>query len=161
MVLPLDSATVTPPEGAGADKVTVQEGPWVTNILITFNTEHKHFEDIRVRQALTLAIDRWGGSTSLGKISLIKGVGGAFRLREGCAQVSSAADRRVMHALPTHLEPWALQLPGQTARDRLVEGLRARKESCAGEQTTLWEPDVPGCWMRYRQFGAPAREKIP
>src|SRR6185295_6434904 len=31
------------------------------------------------RQALTLAIDRWGGSASLGKISLIKGVGGTFR----------------------------------------------------------------------------------
>ena len=61
------------------DQVTVQEGPWVTNILLTFNTEHKPLDDIRVRQALTLAIDRWGGSESLGKISLIKGVGGVFR----------------------------------------------------------------------------------
>ena len=61
------------------DQVTVQEGPWVTNILLTFNTEHKPFDDVRVRQALTLAIDRWGGSESLGKISLIKGVGGVFR----------------------------------------------------------------------------------
>jgi peptide/nickel transport system substrate-binding protein len=61
------------------DKVTVQEGPWVTNILLTFNTERKPFDDIRVRQALSLAIDRWGGSTSLGKISLIKGVSGTFR----------------------------------------------------------------------------------
>jgi peptide/nickel transport system substrate-binding protein len=61
------------------DKVTVQEGPWVTNILLTFNTERKPFDDVRVRRALTLAIDRWGGSASLGKISLIKGVSGAFR----------------------------------------------------------------------------------
>jgi peptide/nickel transport system substrate-binding protein len=61
------------------DQVTVQEGPWVTNILLTFNTEHKPLDDIRVRLALTLAIDRWGGSESLGKISLIKGVGGVFR----------------------------------------------------------------------------------
>ena len=61
------------------DQVTVQEGPWTTNILLTFNTEHKPLDDIRVRQALTLAIDRWGGSESLGKISLIKGVGGVFR----------------------------------------------------------------------------------
>jgi peptide/nickel transport system substrate-binding protein len=61
------------------DQVSVQEGPWVTNILLTFNTEHKPLDDIRVRQALTLAIDRWGGSESLGKISLIKGVGGVFR----------------------------------------------------------------------------------
>jgi peptide/nickel transport system substrate-binding protein len=61
------------------DQVSVQEGPWVTNILLTFNTERKPFDDVRVRQALTLAIDRWGGSDSLGKISLIKGVGGVFR----------------------------------------------------------------------------------
>jgi peptide/nickel transport system substrate-binding protein len=61
------------------DNVTVQEGPWVTNILITFNVEHKPLDDVRVRRALTLAIDRWGGSASLGKISLIKGVSGAFR----------------------------------------------------------------------------------
>jgi peptide/nickel transport system substrate-binding protein len=61
------------------DSVTVQEGPWTTNILLTFNVERKPFDDARVRQALTLAIDRWGGSESLGKISLIKGVGGVFR----------------------------------------------------------------------------------
>jgi peptide/nickel transport system substrate-binding protein len=61
------------------DQVTVQEGPWTTNILLTFNTEHKPFDDVRVRQALTLAIDRWGGSASLGKVTLIKGVSGVFR----------------------------------------------------------------------------------
>src|SRR4029078_7622900 len=61
------------------DQVTVQEGPWTTNILLTSTTEHKPLDDIRVRLALTLAIDRWGGSESLGKISLIKGVGGVFR----------------------------------------------------------------------------------
>ncbi len=61
------------------DNVTVQEGPWVTNILLTFNVEKKPFDDIRVRKALTLAIDRWGGGEALGKVSLIKGVSGAFR----------------------------------------------------------------------------------
>ena len=65
-------------EAMGKD-VTVQEGPWVTNILLTFNTEHKPLDDVRVRRALTLAIDRWGGGESLGKVSLIKGVSGVFR----------------------------------------------------------------------------------
>ena len=61
------------------DKVTVLTGPWITSILLTFNTEHKPLDDQRVRQALTLAIDRWGGSESLGKVTLIKDVSGAFR----------------------------------------------------------------------------------
>ena len=54
------------------DQVTVQEGPWVTNILLTFNTEHQPLDDAPVRRALTLAINRWVGSEALGRISLIK-----------------------------------------------------------------------------------------
>ena len=61
------------------DKATVVEGPWVTNLLFTFNTERKPFDDIRVRQALTLAVDRWGGSVNLSKISMLKYVSGLFR----------------------------------------------------------------------------------
>ncbi|MEZ5849175.1 MAG: ABC transporter substrate-binding protein [Hyphomicrobiaceae bacterium] len=64
---------------AMGDKVTVTEGPWITNINLIVNNERKPFDDVRVRQALSLAIDRWGGSANLAKISLIKGVSGTFR----------------------------------------------------------------------------------
>ena len=64
---------------AMGDKVTVTEGPWITNINLVVNNERKPFDDVRVRQALTLAIDRWGGGENLGKISLIRGVSGTFR----------------------------------------------------------------------------------
>jgi peptide/nickel transport system substrate-binding protein len=61
------------------DKVVVLEGPWVTNLMFTFNTEKKPFDDVRVRQALTLAVDRWGASKTLSKISVLKYVSGMFR----------------------------------------------------------------------------------
>ena len=61
------------------DNVSVYEGSWVINLLIVFNTTHKPFDDVRVRQALSMAIDRWGGSDALSKISVLKFVGGVMR----------------------------------------------------------------------------------
>jgi peptide/nickel transport system substrate-binding protein len=65
--------------------LTVNEGPWVGSLMIVFNTKRKPFNDIRVRQALSLAIDRWGGSASLSKISILKYVGGFIRPGFGMA----------------------------------------------------------------------------
>jgi peptide/nickel transport system substrate-binding protein len=63
----------------GKDKLTVNEGPWVGSLMIVFNTKRKPFDDIRVRQALSMAIDRWAGSENLSKISILKHVGGFMR----------------------------------------------------------------------------------
>jgi peptide/nickel transport system substrate-binding protein len=59
--------------------LTVFEGPWVSNLMIVFNTTRKPFDDVRVRRALTMAFDRWGGSEALSKISILKYVGGIMR----------------------------------------------------------------------------------
>jgi peptide/nickel transport system substrate-binding protein len=48
------------------DKLSVFEGTWVNNLMVVFNTTRKPFDDIRVRQALSMAIDRWGGSEAGG-----------------------------------------------------------------------------------------------
>ncbi|MBA2449245.1 MAG: ABC transporter substrate-binding protein [Chloroflexi bacterium] len=61
------------------DKITVQESPWVLALIVVFNTEKKPFDDPRVRRALSLALDRWGGSDALSKITFVKPVGAFVR----------------------------------------------------------------------------------
>ncbi len=58
------------------DKITVQESDWNCVLLATPNIKRKPIDDVKVRQALTLAIDRWGGSEYLQQIAIVKTVGG-------------------------------------------------------------------------------------
>lgn len=58
------------------DQITVQESDWNCVLLFTPNQKRKPFDDVRVRKALTLAVDRWGGSKYLSRIAIVKTVGG-------------------------------------------------------------------------------------
>ncbi|HEY1293414.1 MAG TPA: ABC transporter substrate-binding protein [Chloroflexota bacterium] len=61
------------------DKVVVQESPWVADLFATINVTKPPFDDVRVRRALTLAVDRWEGAQALSTISLPKLPGGLVR----------------------------------------------------------------------------------
>ena len=61
------------------DRITTTESPWLSNLLVVFNTGRKPFDDARVRRALSLAIDRWGAAERLQDSTFLKYVGGLMR----------------------------------------------------------------------------------
>ena len=58
------------------DKLAVQTSDWNCGGLVTPNHKRKPFDDVRVRRALTLALDRWGSAPELAKIAIVHTVGG-------------------------------------------------------------------------------------
>src|SRR6266851_5440783 len=58
------------------DQITVQTSDWNCAHFLTPNHKKKPFDDVRVRRALSLAIDRWRGAPQLSKIAIVHTVGG-------------------------------------------------------------------------------------
>jgi len=76
--------SVTPQERddlvrALGNQVVVEESPWVCSQMVVLNNEKKPFDNPKVRQALSLAIDRWGGGQYLSQFTFLKYVGALMR----------------------------------------------------------------------------------
>lgn len=74
----LEMRSVSPPEIANlkeqmGDKIKFESNPWLTQWRVSLNTKFEPFQDQRVRQALTMCIDRYAGLDSLSKITFTGG----------------------------------------------------------------------------------------
>ncbi len=61
------------------NRIAISESPWLSELLVVFNTKRAPFDDARVRRALSLAIDRWGAAQRLQGTTFLKYVGGLMR----------------------------------------------------------------------------------
>jgi peptide/nickel transport system substrate-binding protein len=61
------------------DQVVVHESPWNNVMPLVFNSKRPPFDDVRVRRALSLAVDRWQAATALSSTTFLKYVGGVMR----------------------------------------------------------------------------------
>ncbi|HJU15321.1 MAG TPA: ABC transporter substrate-binding protein [Stellaceae bacterium] len=85
---------VSPPQRdelvkALGNRITVSESPWLSNLIVVFNTKRPPFNDARVRRALSLAIDRWGAAQKLKDTTFLHYVGGLMRPGSNMAIPSS------------------------------------------------------------------------
>jgi peptide/nickel transport system substrate-binding protein len=133
----------------------VQESPWACSLVVMFNTRKKPFDDQRVRKALTLAIDRWGGARALQKISVAHHVGGI--LRPGYELAMPEADLVKMPGFSKNISAARAEAIRQLAdagHPDLAFTLTSRNIA------TLYTPVADFLIDQWRQIGVPVKHEL-
>jgi peptide/nickel transport system substrate-binding protein len=120
-------------------KVKVYESDWNVAMGSTPNHKKKRFADVRVRQALGYALDRWNGSQQLRKTAILRSVGGIFFPRHGLAATKKWLQANVPGYHPDTKKKW------KSARRLLKEA------GYPDLKLSLWNRAVD---QPYKKFGA-------
>lgn len=80
-------------KSALGDRIVISEAPWLCKFDVFFNHRKPPYDDVRVRKALTLAIDRWRGAQNLARIAFVKEVGGPIRPGHPLAMPSAELEK--------------------------------------------------------------------
>jgi peptide/nickel transport system substrate-binding protein len=156
---------ITPPqrddlvEGL-ADRVEVSESPWLSTLLVVFNTKRAPFDDARVRRALSLAIDRWGAAAKLQSTTFLKYVGGVMRpgsnmatpeaelatipgfsrdIAASRAQARELLDQAGVHDLKLTITVRDIPMPHYAGADLLAESWREMGITTTQDRRNIWD----------------------
>jgi peptide/nickel transport system substrate-binding protein len=142
------------------DRIDVSESPWLSNLLVVFNTHRAPFDDVRVRRALSLAIDRWGAAARLQNSTFLKYAGGVMRPGSSMATPESelaaipgfshdvAASREEatrllaeagVHDLKLTIMVRDIPMPHYAGADLLVESWRGIRIAATEDRRNIWE----------------------
>jgi peptide/nickel transport system substrate-binding protein len=119
---------------SGGDKIAIYESPTLLNLLVVFNSKRPPYDDVRVRRALSLAIDRWGGAELLSRATVLKFVGGL--LRPGFSMATPEAE---LAPLPGY---WRDAAASRAEAKRLLS-----EAGVPGLKVKLTNRDLPMPWI--------------
>jgi peptide/nickel transport system substrate-binding protein len=142
------------------EHIDVSESPWLSDLLVVFNTNKPPFNDARVRRALSLAIDRWGATEALQGKTFLKFVGGLMRpgssiatpeaeltqlpgfshdIAGSRAQAKQLLKEAGVHDLKVKLVVRDIPMPHYAGADLLAESWREIGVTTTQDRRNIWD----------------------